>query len=259
MRFITIFRSKGGAPSGPPSAEHIAAMRAEIGKAAESGVMVTTGGIGLRAQTGGRVTRDGDSFTVEAPPAGDGGWMAAGGFSIVNAESREALIEQLKHQLTFMGEGTVEFCEYKQFFPAAEAKLSPPQAAGAMPPGVVPYLAFDNATEVIEFYKRAFGATEVTRMHAADGKRIMHCQLEVNGGGLMVADTFPEYGLPPVQRSASYTMQLLVADGQAWWDRAVAAGCTVHMPFELAPWGDRYGQVKDPYGVTWAMNTPAVK
>lgn len=258
MRFITIFRSTG-APSGPPAPEHIAAMQAEIRKAVEAGVMVTTGGIGMRAQTGGRATRNGDQITVEAPPAGDGGWMAAGGFSIVNADSREALVEQLKNQLKVMGEGTVEFCEYKQFFPAAEAKLAPPQAAGAMPQGVVPYLTFDNAAEVIDFYKKAFDAKEIARMHGADGKRIMHCQLDINGGALMLADNFPEYGLPPVNRSPSYVMQLVLADGQAWWDRAVAAGCKVHMPFALAPWGDRYGQVKDPFGVAWAMNTPGAK
>jgi len=52
-------------------------------------------------------------------------------------------------------------------------------------------------------------------------------------------------------------MQLVLKDEQTWWDRAVKAGCTPIMPLEVAPWGDRYGQLKDPYGVTWAMNTPA--
>jgi hypothetical protein len=116
MRFICIFRS-AAASSAPPSAEHMQKMQEEIGKAIAAGVMFTTGGIGLRHATGGRVTRDGDRYTVEAPPEGDGGWMAAGGFSIVEAPSREAMIEQLKTQLEFMGEGTVEFVEYKQFYP----------------------------------------------------------------------------------------------------------------------------------------------
>src|SRR5262245_1998966 len=255
MRFITVFSSSEPA-KGPPATEHIAAMQKEIGKAVESGVMVTTGGIGLRAATGGRVTLAKGKISVEAPPQGAGGWMAAGGFSIVNAELCESLIEQLKTQLQMMGDGTVEFCEYKQFYPAAEMSFSPP-ASTAMPSGVVPYLSFDNASEVVAFYVKAFAAKEIARMYGQDGKRIMHCQLEINGGAIMLSDNFPEFGLPPVQRSTSYTMQLVVADGDVWWDRAVKAGCTPRMPFGLAPWGDKYGQMADPFGVTWAINSPA--
>jgi uncharacterized glyoxalase superfamily protein PhnB len=257
MRFITIFTS-AEPPKGPPPPEHIAAMQKEIQKAVEAGVMVTTGGIGFRAATGGRVTLSKGKISVETPPKGDGGWMAAGGFSIVNADSREALIEQLMRQLEMMGEGTVEFCEYKQFFPAAEAKFSPP-TAGALPSGVVPYLSFDGASAAVDFYVKAFGAKEIVRMYGQDGKRIMHCQLEINGGALMLSDDFPEFGLPPVQRSTSYTMQLVIPDGDAWWDRAIKAGCREKMPFAVAPWGDKYGQMTDPFGVTWAINSLAKK
>ena len=96
-------------------------------------------------------------------------------------------------------------------------------------------------------------------MYGQDGKRIMHCQLEINGGALMLSDNFVEYGLPPTQRSASYVMQLVLADGDAWWERAIKAGCKEKMPFALAPWGDKYGQMADPFGVTWAINTPGKK
>jgi hypothetical protein len=166
-------------------------MQEEIGKAIAAGAMVTTGGIGVRAQTGGRVTFDNGKITAEVPPQGDGGWMAAGGFSIVNADSREAMIEQVRKQLEFMGEGTAEFCEYKQFYPAPEQTISPP-ASTQMPTGVVPYLSFDGASEAVEFYRQAFGAKEIARMYGQDGKKIMHCQLEINGGALMLADNFPE-------------------------------------------------------------------
>jgi uncharacterized glyoxalase superfamily protein PhnB len=257
MRFITIFRSNG-APSGPPSAEHIAAMQKQIGEAVAAGAMVTTGGIGLRASTGGRVTHDKGKVTVETPPKGDGGWMAAGGFGIVNADTREALVEQLTQQIKTMGEGTVEFVEYKQFYPAAEQAFAPP-ASQETPAGVVPYLSFDGASEVVEFYKKAFGATESARMYGEDGKRLMHCHLVINGGALMLADNFAEYGMGPVKRSASDTMQLVVADGDAWWDRAIKAGCKEKMPFAVAPWGDKYGQMVDPFGVTWAINSPPGK
>ncbi|HEV7690661.1 MAG TPA: glyoxalase/bleomycin resistance/extradiol dioxygenase family protein [Hyphomonadaceae bacterium] len=258
MRFITIFRSKA-APSGPPKPEHIAQMQEEIGKLVSAGKMVTTGGIGIRAATGGRVTNEGGKISVETPPQGEGGWMAAGGFSILNADSREQVVEQVKKQLQFMGDGTVEFCEYKQFYPAAEQTITPPTGTQQHPGGVVPYLNFDGASEVVDFYKKAFGATEVTRMLAQDGKRLMHCHLKINGGAFMLADNFVEFGMGAVQRTASYVMQLILADGQPLWDRAVKAGCTVRMPFEIAPWGDRYGQMTDPFGVTWAFNTPAKK
>jgi PhnB protein len=96
-------------------------------------------------------------------------------------------------------------------------------------------------------------------MLSQDGKRLMHCHLEINGGALMLADNFPEMGGAAVQRSASDTMQLVVNDGEMWWKRAVAAGCKETMPFNVAPWGDRYGQLKDPFGVTWAILEPGKK
>ena len=160
-----------------------------------------------------------------------------------------------------MGDGTVEFVEYKQFYPEPDQKLAgAAYAAGdpTLPRGVVPYLTIDGAARAVEFYRKAFAAKEIARMHAEDGKRIMHCHLEINGGALMLADHFPEF-MPPLQRSQSYFMQLVVADGDAWWDRAVKAGCEPRMPFAIAPWGDKYGQMIDPFGVHWAVNSPATK
>lgn len=260
MRFITIFRqdpnATGPKPSEEEMAKHREEMGREIGQAIAAGTMITTGGIGLRETTGGRIHNAGGRITVEAPPKGDGGWMAAGGFGIVEAASRDELIEQLSRQILKMGEGSVEFVHYHQFYPAPDASFAPPTST-AFPAGVIPYLTFDNAAEVIDFYKTAFGAKEIARMFGQDGKRIMHCQLEINGGGLMLADNFVEYGMPPVQRSSSYVMQLVVPDGDAWWESAIKAGCTARMPFGVAPWGDKYGQLADPFGVVWAINTPA--
>lgn len=122
--------------------------------------------------------------------------------------------------------------------------------------GVIPYIAVEGAVTAAEFYIKAFGAEEMgPRMAADDGKRMMHIHLIINGGSLMLSDAFPEYG-QELQPSHSYTMTLVVADGQSWWDRAVAAGCTVKMPFKKAPWGDLYGALLDPFGVNWAVNQP---
>jgi len=64
------------------------------------------------------------------------------------------------------------------------------------------------------------------------------------------------HGQPPVHRSTGDTLQLVVTDGDVWWKRAIDAGCTQKLPFAVAPWGDKYGQLTDPFGVTWAINMP---
>lgn len=119
--------------------------------------------------------------------------------------------------------------------------------------GVIPYLNVEGASEASAFYQRAFGAKELRRLPAEDGKRLMHCHLEINGGSLMLSDCFPEHGYEH-QPSHSFTMQLVVSDIDAWWARAVEAGCQVATPLQLMFWGDRWGSLKDPFGVNWAMN-----
>jgi uncharacterized glyoxalase superfamily protein PhnB len=118
--------------------------------------------------------------------------------------------------------------------------------------GVVPYIAPSDAPAAAEFYKQAFLATDVKPMMADDGKRYMHCQFTVNGSIVYMSDSFPEYGAPWV-RPQGFNLHLNVDNAQQWWDRAVAAGCTVSMPLEKQFWGDIYGQLKDPYGITWAI------
>ncbi len=122
--------------------------------------------------------------------------------------------------------------------------------------GVIPYIQVVGAAEAVELYKRAFGAKERSRHATDDGKKIMNCQLEINGGLLMVMDAMPEHGYP-FQPSHSYTLQLLVDDGQVWFDRAAQAGLTVTAPFQKMFWGDKWGSLKDPFGIGWAVDEPA--
>jgi PhnB protein len=119
--------------------------------------------------------------------------------------------------------------------------------------GVVPHLAVEGAAKASEFYQKAFGAIELMRLPAEDGVRLMHCALQVNGGTLMLCDCFPEYGGEPHQPSASYIMHLQVDDIDAAFQRAVDAGAEVVKPVELMFWGDRYGMLRDPFGVQWSM------
>ena len=89
-------------------------------------------------------------------------------------------------------------------------------------------------------------------MPAQDGKRLMHCHLEINGGPLLMSDCWPEEGHPH-QPSNSFTMHLQVDDIDAWWKRAINAGATPVMPVADMFWGDRYGTLRDPFDVNWSL------
>jgi PhnB protein len=122
--------------------------------------------------------------------------------------------------------------------------------------GIIPYINVEGAQDASAFYERAFGARELARIPAQDGQRLMHCHLEINGGSLMLSDCFPELGLA-LQPSQSFTMHLQVSDVDAWWERAVAAGAEITVPLQLMFWGDRYGKLRDPFGVNWSLSAPA--
>ena len=137
---------------------------------------------------------------------------------------------------------------------AASAELK--QEAETMR-GCAPYLSAKDASAQIEFYKSAFDAVEFARMPADDGKRLMHAHIRINGSAVLMSDCFPEYGYP-FKEPQGLTLHIQVdADPQAWFDRAVAAGCEVTMPMEVQFWGDRYGQLKDPFGFAWSIGGPA--
>jgi PhnB protein len=125
--------------------------------------------------------------------------------------------------------------------------------------GLAPHLTIrgGNAAEAIEFYSRAFGAREIGRHMAEDGKRIMHAHLTVNGASLMLNDDFPEHGGAETAPPAGVTLHLQVDDADTWWDRAIEAGAIVRFPIDDQFWGDRYGQVDDPFGFTWSIGSPS--
>lgn len=124
--------------------------------------------------------------------------------------------------------------------------------------GVIPSLSFDGAaSDAAAFYVRAFGARDIGRI-ADDSTpgRLMHCALELNGGGLMMTDCRAPWETE-AKKPQGMTLQLIVEDGDAWWTRAVDAGCKVLMPFETMFWGDRWGMLEDPFGIGWAIDEPA--
>ncbi len=126
--------------------------------------------------------------------------------------------------------------------------------------GLVPHLVVDNAAEAIEFYKKAFGAEEICRSPAPDGKRLIHAELKIDAGPIYLCDDFPEYweGNSRTPRSlgaSPVTIHRYVVNCEASLDKAVQAGATLSMPATDMFWGDRYGKVTDPYGHEWSFAT----
>jgi PhnB protein len=119
--------------------------------------------------------------------------------------------------------------------------------------GLTPYVSVEGATAASAFYQRAFNAVEVAR-HPVDEKgRTMHVHLYVNGSSLMLSDPYPDYG-HPWEKPQAFNLTLHVDDIDAWWKRAIAAGATEVMAPQEMFWGDRYAQLRDPYGVMWSLN-----
>ena len=123
--------------------------------------------------------------------------------------------------------------------------------------GITPHITIRDkrAPEAIEFYKQAFGAEELMR-HPTDDGRLMHASLRINGGSLMLHDDFPEHMGGPAQPAASFVLHLDVSDADAAWKRALDAGAEVRFKLADQFWGDRYGQVMDPFGFIWSIGAP---
>lgn len=121
---------------------------------------------------------------------------------------------------------------------------------------VTPHLICDGAADAIEFYKKAFGATEICRMPSPEGK-IMHAAINIGDSMVMLVDQYPDWGCmgPAALKGASVTIHLQVVDADALFKQAVDAGAKVIMPIEDAFWGDRYGKVEDPFGHHWSIAT----
>jgi len=126
----------------------------------------------------------------------------------------------------------------------------------SQPTTLIPYLSCRNATEALAFYQKAFGAETLMVMPAPDGK-VMHAAMNLDGATIYLCDEFPEYGSnsPQSLGGSPVTLHLQVADCDAVFAQATAAGCEVKLPLQEMFWGDRYGQLADPYGHRWSVAT----
>jgi PhnB protein len=126
-----------------------------------------------------------------------------------------------------------------------------------VPPGfhtITPHLNIIGAAKFIDFLKVAFGAEEIHRAPGPGGK-LIHALVKIGDSMLMMADDFgAEFNMPPLaQGRLPLVISLYVPDADASWAQAVAAGCEVVFPLGDQFWGDRYGQLKDPYGFVWSI------
>jgi PhnB protein len=117
---------------------------------------------------------------------------------------------------------------------------------------ITPHIVVQGAERAATFYRDAFGAEEVDRIPTPDG-RLMSVQLRLGGGLLHLADEFPEMGVlaPPSIGGTPVVLALDVADADAVFAQAVVAGATVRQPLADMFWGDRHGQLEDPFGHHW--------
>jgi PhnB protein len=121
---------------------------------------------------------------------------------------------------------------------------------------MTPNFVCNNAANAIEFYKTAFGATELRRALGPNGE-ILHAELQMGDSKFFVNDTMSKTALPMPAQGATNPMyiHLYVADADAIFNRAVKAGARVDMPLQNMFWGDRYGKLTDPFGQQWGIAT----
>src|SRR5881396_3187820 len=121
---------------------------------------------------------------------------------------------------------------------------------------LTPHLVCAGAADAIEFYKKAFNAVEVARLPGPGGK-LMHAAVRIGDSTLMLVDENPQWGLlgPIALKGSPVTVHLYVDDVDGVVAKAVAAGARITMPIADMFWGDRYGQLEDPFGHRWSVGT----
>ncbi len=126
---------------------------------------------------------------------------------------------------------------------------------------ITPYLVVNNGVEAIEFYRRAFGAIEKYRHSSPDGKTIINAELRIGDSPILLSDEFSHEGGTESCRSpksiggSAVTIHIYTEDVDKVFNQAVSAGAKAVMPVMDMFWGDRYGQLVDPYGHIWSIAT----
>jgi uncharacterized glyoxalase superfamily protein PhnB len=121
---------------------------------------------------------------------------------------------------------------------------------------VTPHLVLRDCAKAIQFYQRAFGAKELTRMPGPDGHGVWHAELQIGNSVIYVADEMPgSPHAPSLAEPAATSIVLYVEDCDATFARAIKAGGQTTRKLEDMFWGDRMGTVTDPFGYQWSVAT----
>ncbi len=119
---------------------------------------------------------------------------------------------------------------------------------------VTPYLIVDGAAKAIDFYQRAFGATELLRLPGPDGK-LMHAEVKIGDSPVMLADETENYRGPKALGGTAVSLMIYVTDVDKIFAQALAAGATAQRPVADQFYGDRMGTLTDPFGHVWSIAT----
>ncbi|QDV35102.1 VOC family protein [Tautonia plasticadhaerens] len=131
------------------------------------------------------------------------------------------------------------------------------EKAGRAGTTITPYLTVRGAERAVAFYREAFGAEEAYRM-AAPGGTLLHAEVRIGEASFYLSDEFPDMGAhsPEALGGSPVVIHLSIADVDATFARAVAAGATPTMPPADMFWGDRFAKIKDPFGHCWSLASP---
>lgn len=278
MRFMIIVKATKDSEAGvmPPDVL-ISEMADYHQQLTDAGALVDAAGLQSSAK-GWRIQYAGKENTFVDGPFAEAKELVAG-YTIIQVNSRQEAIAWTKRypnpsidgkqgeievrQLFEMedfepGEGVERFRKMENQRSSGETTTSP-QPAKHCPEGmhaVTPHLVCAGAAEAIEFYKMAFNAQELVRLPGPDGK-IVHAMIRIGDSMIMLADEFPEMGSfgPKSLKGSPVTIHLYVENVDAFVSRAVEAGAKVTMPIADMFWGDRYGQLEDPFGHLWSVAT----
>jgi len=134
----------------------------------------------------------------------------------------------------------------------------PHRRPSAIPPGfrtVTPYLSLEGGAAALEFYRKAFGAKKLSEVLTPDGK-LVHGRIRIGDSIVMLSDVFEgaRASSPARLGTSTVTLHIYSKNVDALWSRAVAAGARVAMPLGNQFWGERYGQLIDPFGHLWSLS-----
>lgn len=278
MRFIIIVKATKDSEAGVmPTDELISEMADYHQQLADAGLLLDASGL-QHSGNGWRIRYAGKETTFVDGPFTETKELVAG-YTIIQVHSREEAIAWTKRfpnpsidgregeievrQLFELedfepGEGIERFrkMDFQKYRGETTMNTNPVKPIPEGMHTITPHLVCTGAAQAIEFYKKAFNAEELARLPGPDGK-IMHALIRIGDSMVMLVDEFPEWGSvgPKSLKGSPVTLHLYVEDVDAFVDRAVEVGAKITMPIADMFWGDRYGQLEDPFGHHWSIAT----